>query len=574
MQDLDGALNSHHVSSSSNLSHPISSVSNSSETKEKIKNFFSSSSNSKAIKTASRLVSNSLASQTSTKTTKTILSSLIAKEEKLANDQSDSDSEQTNTKAKVGRKKRKISLRKETVINVHSRNSEQQKITVNRKESKESDSNSSSSSIISKINIHKESLILFDEIDVVFKEDVGFWSAVNYFIKKAKKPIIMTTNDEYLQEKINLNVEKIEFVRPRVDASIKYLKNVAKQENFELDTPTAYRLVRESKCDMRRALVQLQAIMGKKVASIGFHKSDCSYKESSSTTKSYYQNSYSIGSSGAGDTLELEKILSNSIKSECVYHTNAYFESLFYLDQLTLIFKTHNLDLFNSMYVSVDESTSSFRKYDSFILKDGLNDHSVASFSSSTSPSSGQTNNSSSSNSTFNPFISHHPNTNALVDLNSLNEDNDRFKNSSITLRDHLYDFYETFISLLNDKRLIELRDWSKYGNTNKQNFASNNAMNKFAQANNKFTSNRSLYLDYRPALQQICQNEEQKQSQSNRRRFAHYMLQSNVGLTREDYSVLAKSNLRSESKEELKNFSRQEKLNDLFCDEAVYDNE
>jgi DNA polymerase III delta prime subunit len=539
MQDLDGALNSHHVSSS-NSSSSFGSLLDS-DSKGKMKNFFNISSPNKklkAIKAASRIASKP--------TQTTILSSFFPKTtEKTEKDQSDSDSEQIKV-ANVRRNKRKNSLRKETVISSHVRNNEQEK--------KIFDADLDPNNIVSKINIHKESLILFDEIDIVFKEDVGFWSAVNYFIKKSKKPIIMTTNDEYLQEKINLNVEKIEFIRPRVDASIKYLKSIAKRENIELDTPTAYKLVRESKCDMRRALVQLQAIIGKKIAAI-FNENNSCHRES-------YQNSISACSS-AGDTFELDRILCDSIKSECVYHTNNYFESLFYLDQLTLIFKTHNLDLFNSMNVNVDESSSSFRKYDSFILKDGLNDYNAI-LSSSTS-SSGLA-----SNVAFNPFIT---NTNTHSDLNSI-DDNDRFRHSSITLRDHLYDFYETYISLFNDKRLIELRDWSKYGHTNKLNFASNNAINKFAQATHKFTSNSSLYLDYRPALQQICHHEELKQAQSSRRRFAHYLLQVNFGLSREDYSLLAKSNLRSHSKvATLKKNTPHEKSNDLFCDEAIFDN-
>lgn len=51
------------------------------------------------------------------------------------------------------------------------------------------------------VNIQRESLILFDEIDVIFKEDSGFWSAILHFVKRSKKPIVLTTTDEYLQVK-------------------------------------------------------------------------------------------------------------------------------------------------------------------------------------------------------------------------------------------------------------------------------------------------------------------------------------------------------------------------------------
>jgi hypothetical protein len=49
------------------------------------------------------------------------------------------------------------------------------------------------------LNIQRESLILFDEIDVIFKEDYGFWSAILHFIKRSRKPIVLTTTDEFLQ---------------------------------------------------------------------------------------------------------------------------------------------------------------------------------------------------------------------------------------------------------------------------------------------------------------------------------------------------------------------------------------
>jgi hypothetical protein len=149
-------------------------------------------------------------------------------------------------------KKRKISLRKETVLSAHQ--------STNKTKTSKAEEFSNNNTESSSVNIHKESLILFDEIDVVFREDVGFWAAINHFIKRSKKPIILTTNDEFLQEKINLNVEKIEFIRPRIDASIRFLKSVALKEQNDLDTHIAYNIIRDCKCDMRRALVQLQLL--------------------------------------------------------------------------------------------------------------------------------------------------------------------------------------------------------------------------------------------------------------------------------------------------------------------------
>ena len=45
-----------------------------------------------------------------------------------------------------------------------------------------------------KVQVLKESLILFDYIYVILKE--GFWSVITFFTKNSKKPIILTCKNE------------------------------------------------------------------------------------------------------------------------------------------------------------------------------------------------------------------------------------------------------------------------------------------------------------------------------------------------------------------------------------------
>ncbi|CAF1076722.1 unnamed protein product [Brachionus calyciflorus] len=111
-------------------------------------------------------------------------------------------------------------------------------------------------------NLHKESLILFDEIDVVFKEDVGFLSAIYHFVKKSKKPVILTTSDDFVWDKLSLDIEQIEFIRSKMDTALGYLRKIANLEGYKIEDLIIQKILQESKCDMRRSINELQALIG------------------------------------------------------------------------------------------------------------------------------------------------------------------------------------------------------------------------------------------------------------------------------------------------------------------------
>ena len=52
---------------------------------------------------------------------------------------------------------------------------------------------SSSSGVASHLN--KTALILFEDVDVVFEEDEGFYAAVNSLAASTKRPVVLTTSN-------------------------------------------------------------------------------------------------------------------------------------------------------------------------------------------------------------------------------------------------------------------------------------------------------------------------------------------------------------------------------------------
>jgi DNA polymerase III delta prime subunit len=442
------------------------------------------------------------------------------------------------------RKKRKISLRKETFLssaNKHDLDSQNDTscIELDTSLSLNEEAANDSSSLNSGPKIHTNSLILFDEIDVVFKDDVGFLGAVNHFIKKSKKPILLTTNDDYLQEKINLNIEKIDFVRPRTEAAIKFLKKVASLENKVLDTHTANKLIRDCKFDMRRVLMQFQAL----------YFSSKSQMLANNTNK----NGPLI------DSFDLNRHLNVIAFSKCKFHNEMnFFTNIFFLDTVTKVMCNFNANIQTDL-------SDGFNKYDLFILRDGLTDN----------------NSLSSSTASFNPFNPFMPQTTSnALQVNSSDDTvdfniDDFNKSNSIATRELLHDLYETYMYLFNDSKCVKFQDWYKHGAIHQFSYSSNVSVNRFASNACKLTSNSALSLDYRPYLHQICQIEEFKQATTtSRRRYVNYLSRLSIGLIKEDYTILAKSNLDEQSDQVKSLVEGEKKPTESLFDSNVYSND
>jgi len=291
----------------------------------------------------------------------------------------------------------------------------------------------------SEVKVLKDSIILFDDIDVVLKDDVGFWSVISFFIKNSKKPIILTCNDEQMLKKIDLNIEQIKFNKPNKELCVNYLKTILLCESKRCLNEEYYlnKLIIENKCDLRHSLLQLQ-----------------------------------LNTSVSGSTNKKHEIR-EEVEGE---------DYLKFIENYTLI------DYLNRRLNSrPSDIVANPNKFDYFIYKEGLIDNTESATSESECWM-------------FKEFIKE------LIGLISKNTRN--YSN---------LEFYEP--------------------DTNK-------ILYKFASTHFRYTSNKSLYMDYAPCLKSICKVEQTKQESNSKRRFLHYLnTTSNIGLTKEDYVVLAKDN-------------------------------
>ncbi|XP_039663011.1 ATPase family AAA domain-containing protein 5b isoform X2 [Perca fluviatilis] len=102
------------------------------------------------------------------------------------------------------------------------------------------------------------SLILFEEVDVIFDDDVGFLAAIKTFMTTTKRPVILTTNDPSFKERFNHSLEEIIFRTPSAVNVCSYLQLVGLAENVRLELDDVSSLHRLSRGDVRRCLLQLQ----------------------------------------------------------------------------------------------------------------------------------------------------------------------------------------------------------------------------------------------------------------------------------------------------------------------------
>ncbi|KAM4717535.1 ATPase family AAA domain-containing protein 5 [Anableps anableps] len=102
------------------------------------------------------------------------------------------------------------------------------------------------------------SLILFEEVDVIFDDDSGFLAAIKTFMSTTKRPVILTTSDPAFSATFDGSFEEINFKKPSVVNVGSYLQLLCLAENMRTHPLDVSSLLKLNGCDVRQSLLQLQ----------------------------------------------------------------------------------------------------------------------------------------------------------------------------------------------------------------------------------------------------------------------------------------------------------------------------
>jgi DNA polymerase III delta prime subunit len=104
----------------------------------------------------------------------------------------------------------------------------------------------------------KQSLILIEEVDIIYKQDSLFWSTVFNLISTSKRPIILTCSDEAAVPMHELTLHAIIRLKPTpIDLAVDYMLLVAACEGHVLQREAVKALYESRGLDLRASLVEL-----------------------------------------------------------------------------------------------------------------------------------------------------------------------------------------------------------------------------------------------------------------------------------------------------------------------------
>ncbi|KAL9622171.1 MAG: hypothetical protein Q9160_003514 [Pyrenula sp. 1 TL-2023] len=104
----------------------------------------------------------------------------------------------------------------------------------------------------------KQSIILFEEVDVLFEEDKTFWNGVQALTRQSKRPVVLTCSDENLVPFDEVNPRGIlRYSPPPVDVAVDHLIMIALSEGHCMKREDVERLYEMRQRDFRASINDL-----------------------------------------------------------------------------------------------------------------------------------------------------------------------------------------------------------------------------------------------------------------------------------------------------------------------------
>ena len=109
-----------------------------------------------------------------------------------------------------------------------------------------------------KTKMQKQSLILFEEVDILFDDDKGFWNHVQWLIRSTKRPVILTCNDTDSIPLDDLDLFTVlHYRRPDPEIAVQHMAHIAAAEGHLLSVEALHNLFLTKGQDLRAAITEL-----------------------------------------------------------------------------------------------------------------------------------------------------------------------------------------------------------------------------------------------------------------------------------------------------------------------------
>ncbi|XP_074045079.1 ATPase family AAA domain-containing protein 5 isoform X2 [Macrotis lagotis] len=152
----------------------------------------------------------------------------------------------------------KVSSKQSDDVMMKPQKSKKEKQDIQTKTTNISSSNVKELGVEESIRKNATSLILFEEVDVIFDEDAGFLNAIKTFMATTKRPVILTTSDPTFSLTFDGCFEEINFKTPSLLNVASYLQTLCLAENLRTDIKDLVTLLTVNNCDIRRSILYLQ----------------------------------------------------------------------------------------------------------------------------------------------------------------------------------------------------------------------------------------------------------------------------------------------------------------------------